>query len=385
MKKLLLLLTLSAFLWGACTQGHFHVNGAITGAADTVLYLEHITLAEGIVPIDSAKLDEKGTFELSGPVPANPEFYRLRVGRQCINLAIDSFETVTVNAPLEQMSFGYKVEGSGACDTIRLLGLKLAELERKVHAMFANRDFTVQEREDSIEAMVKNYKTEVKVQFIQNHYHLSSSYFACFQVLGTRLLFDPASDRSDLTWMQAVANSWNNRFPESPRTQNLCNIVAQARTHHSKPKEVVLDLTNSDVEVRELGIIDMTMPDVHGNEITLSSLRGKVVLLDFTAFALDGSAERTMQLREIYEKYRSRGFEIYQVSVDQDRHLWAQRCEHLPWVSVFCEEGLQSDIVELYQAYPVPYYFLIDRNCDLYARQEHMPDLEKAIEHLLQK
>ena len=75
-----------------------------------------------------------------------------------MNLAIDSTETVTVTAPLEQMSFGYQVEGSGPCDTIRLLGLKLAELERKVHAMVVNRSYTVQEREDSIEAMVKRLK-----------------------------------------------------------------------------------------------------------------------------------------------------------------------------------------------------------------------------------
>lgn len=385
MKKFLFIFPLLCILCGACSEGRFHVNGTITGAQDTVLYLEHITLGEGIVPVDSVKLDAEGHFELSAPKHPNPEYFRLRIGGQCVNLAIDSTETVTVTAPLEQMSFGYQVEGSGPCDTIRLLGLKLADLERKVHAMVVNRSYTVQEREDSIEAMVKRYKQEVKVQFIQNHYHSSSSYFACFQVLGTRLLFDPIADRSDLVWMQAVANSWNTRFPESPRTMNICNIVAQARAHHAKPREMVLDLTSSDIEVRELGIIDMTMPDIHGNEISLSSLRGKVVLLDFTAFALDGSSERIMQMREIYNKYHSKGFEIYQVSVDPNRHLWAQRCENLPWISVFCEEGLESDIVELYQAYPIPYYFLIDRNCDLFARQEHIGDLEKSIEYLLQK
>ncbi len=90
-----------------------------------------------------------------------------------------------------------------------------------------------------------------------------------------------------------------------------------------------------------------------------------------------------MQLRELYTQYHSRGFQIYQVSVDPDRHFWAQRCENLPWISVYCEEGMQSDIVTLYQVTQLPCYFLIDRNCDLVARQENIPDLRKAIEKAL--
>ena len=75
--------------------------------------------------------------------------------------------------------------------------------------------------------------------------------------------------------------------------------------------------------------------------------------------------------------------EIYQVSLDEDYHFWAQRSELLPWVCVFCEEGLQSDMVTLYRVDRVPTYFLIDRNCDLQARQEDIPNLRKAIEALL--
>ena len=50
---------------------------------------------------------------------------------------------------------------------------------------------------------------------------------------------------------------------------------------------------------------------------------------------------------------------------------------------VFCEEGAGSDILSIYQVTTLPYYFLIDRNCDLKARQEYIPDLAKAIEELL--
>lgn len=380
MRKLFYLI--AAVVLASCAQeSRFHVNGHITGAADTTLYLEHITLGDGIVAVDSARLDEKGTFQLSGAAPANPEFYRLRIGGQGINLAIDSTETVTVQADLAEMSFGYKVEGSGTCDTIRILGLKLAELEKAVHQVAQNRDLTIEEREERIDTLVARYKEDVKMNFIRERYDRTSSYFACFQILGSVRLFDPMQDKSDLTWLRAVANAWNEKYPGCPRTENLINIVAQGRRNQVKPKEIVLDLDNS--KVRELGIIDITMPDINGKERTLSDLRGKVVLLDFTSFALEGSHERTMQLRELYNKYHDRGLEIYQVSLDTNRNFWTQRCEHLPWVSVFCEEGSGSSIINLYQVHTLPYYFLIDRNCDLQARMENIPDLEKAIEKLL--
>ena len=346
-----------------------------------MMYLEHITLGDGIVAVDSVKLKQDGAFAMEGLAEGNPEFYRLRIGGQCINLAFDSTETVSVKANIKNMSFGYEVNGSNTCDTIRMLSKKLAELEQDIRKMAENRDYTVQERDSFIREMIVNYKNDVKMNFIHNHYDATYSYFACFQMLGPNVIFNPINEKSDLTWLRAVANAWNDKYPDCPRTKNLFNIVNEGRKNQVKPKQIVLDL--NDEKVRELGIIDITMPDIHGNESTLSDLKGKVVLLDFTAFSLQGSQERILEMRKLYDKFHDRGFEIYQIGLDPDRHFWAQHCEKLPWVSVYCEEGLNSDIVTLYQVQGLPTYFLIDRNCDLQARQENIRDIEKAIEALL--
>lgn len=381
MRKIFLLIVMATMMISCHQKGHFFVNGHITDAKDTVLYLEHISLGNGIETVDSVKLDESGAFELKGDTMSTPEFYRLRIGGQCINLAFDSTETVSIEASLKNMSFGYKVEGSGTCDTIRLLGLKLADLERSIDRVAKNRDYTVEERARMIDELVQQYKTEVKMEFIQNHYGATASYFACFQMLNGQLLFNPITDHSDLTWVRAVANAWNEMYPGSQRAENLFNIVLEGRRAQAKPREIVIDPNNS--KVRELGIIDMTFPDIHGAEKTLSSLRGKVVLLDFTALSLDGTPERTLRLRELYNRFHSRGFEIYQVCLDADRHFWTQRSEQLPWTCVYCEEGLESDILKLYNVQQLPTYFLIDRNCDLQARQEDVKDVKALIEKLL--
>lgn len=380
MKKIYLLIM--AALVAACQhKGEFHVEGRVTDAADTVMYLEHLSLGNGIEVVDSVKLDASGEFAMKGDTMATPEFYRLRIGGQCINLAFDSTETVTVEASLRDMSFGYTVKGSGTCDTIRILTLKLAGLERDIKAVAENRNYTVQERDSMIADLVQQYKTDVKMDIIQNRYASTASYFACFQMLGGQLLFNPMTDRSDLTWLRAVANAWNERYPGTQRTENLYNIVMEGHRMQAKPKQIVIDPAHS--KVRELGIIDMTFPDIQGRERTLSDLKGKVVLLDFTALSLDGTPERTLQLRELYDRYHSRGLEIYQVCVDPDRHFWTQRSEQLPWICVYCEEGIESDILTLYNVTQLPTYFLIDRNCDLKSRQEDYASLKASIERLL--
>lgn len=381
MKKTLFILFALVLLCACKQEKKFCIEGDISGADSLMLYLEHLTLGEGAVAIDSVRLKGDGTFRFEKTAATSPEFYRLRIGGGGINLVVDSTETVRVKADMKDLSFGYEVEGSGTCDTIRLLCLKLADLERKARRIAADRNFTVQERDSLIDGLVEQYKTDVKRDIMHNHFDKSYSYYACFQTLGTSLVFDPMHNKSDLTWMHAIANAWNEKYPSSPRTQNLCNIVQECRRSQAKPQQIVLDIDGE--KVRELGIIDMTFPDINGQERTLSDLRGNVVLLDFTAFTMDGSTERTLLLREIYDKYHDRGFEIYQVSLDPSQHLWKQRSEALPWVSVYCEEGLESDMLTLYNVTHLPSYFLIDRNCDLQARWEDIPDLEQAIEALL--
>ena len=381
MKKTLFMLLVAIVVCGCRQRKMFCIEGNISGADSCVLYLEHLSLGEGTLVVDSILLKEDGAFCFRKEATDAPEFYRLRIGGQGINLGIDSTETIKVTADLKDMSFGYKVEGSGTCDTIRLLCLKLADLEREARRISSDCNYTLVERDSMIESLVTKYKTEVKLDIIQNHYDATYSYYACFQALGNQLVFDPMHDKSDLTWMRAVANAWNERYPSSQRSENLRNIIQECRRNLAKPREIVLNIDGD--KVRELGIIDMTFPDVNARERTLSDLRGNVVLLDFTAFSMDGSADRTLLLRELYAKYHDRGFEIYQVSFDANEHLWKQRQETLPWVCVYCEEGLESDMLRLYNVQHLPSYFLIDRNCDLQARWEDIPDLEKAIEELL--
>lgn len=120
--------------FASCSNKKFHINGNITEAKDSMLYLENISL-DGPVAIDSVKLGEDGSFafEETAKDSVCPDFYRLRIAGQTINLSIDSTETISVKAAYPSMSYQYTVEGSENCSTIKELSLKQMKLQALVN------------------------------------------------------------------------------------------------------------------------------------------------------------------------------------------------------------------------------------------------------------
>ena len=76
----------------------FEINGRIAEADGKTLYFEAVTL-NGIEALDSIRLDENGDFRFHGMRPFNPEFYRLRIDRQIVNLSVDSTDTWKPRGP----------------------------------------------------------------------------------------------------------------------------------------------------------------------------------------------------------------------------------------------------------------------------------------------
>ena len=124
------------------------------------------------------------------------------------------------------------------------------------------------------------------------------------------------------------------------------------------------------------------LKDNRGNVRRLSDLKGKVVLLDFHLFSGDGSADRIMMMRDIYNKYHSRGFEIYQVSVDADEHFWKTKTAALPWISVRMDDN-NTKVLSNYNVQAVPTFFLLDKNVNVVKRDAQIKDVNAEIEALL--
>ncbi len=380
MKKYVILAVV-ALAMTACSEKKFHVEGQITNAKDSVLYFENIGLA-GPEVLDSVRLGDDGSFSFSGECPEAPEFYRLRVSDQIISLSIDSTETVTVKAQWPQMASQYEVSGSKECQTIKTLALKQMDLQQRAINVSRNTELDVDQVNDSILAMVRQYKDEVKKQYIFPNPGKPSAYFALFQTLGNMLLFNPQNDKEDIKVFAAVATSWDTYWPEAERGKNLHNIAIEGMKN-VRINEAKASQTIDASKVQEAGLIDIALTDNHGKMRHLTDLKGKVVLLDFHVFATNDSPARILLLRELYNKYQAQGLEIYQVSLDADEHFWKQQTSALPWISVREDRGANSTTLSIYNVQTVPEFFLIDRGNNIVGRSQSIKDLEQAIKNLL--
>ena len=380
MKKYLMI-AVAALAIASCSEKKFHVEGSISNAKDSLLLLENVGIEE-ITVVDSVRLDEDGTFSFSGDAQEAPEFYRLRIAGQIINVSIDSTETVTIKAQYPQMATQYEVSGSDNCLKIKELALKQIDLRQRAIAINDNAELTVQATNDSIMALVRQYKEDIKKNYIYAEPDKSYAYFALFQTLGDMLLFNPRADREDIKAFAAVATSWDANYPNSARGANLHNIAIEGMNNiriNDAARAQQIDAS----KVTTAGLIDITLPDNKGKQRSLTELKGKVVLLDFHVFASEQSPARILQLRELYNKYHAQGLEVYQVSIDPDEHFWKQQTAALPWISVRDAEGLQSQVLATYNVQGIPAFFLIDRENNIVGRAETIKDLEQAIKNLL--
>ena len=379
---MVLVATAAAVFTTSCNNKKFQVKGNIEGAKDSMLYLENLSL-DGPVAIDSAKLDEQGTFSFSVDAPTAPEFYRLRIAGQIINVCADSTETVTIKAQWPGMATNYQVEGSEECSIIRELSLKQIDLQAKVIAIQSNYNLNDQVAADSIMALVDAYKKEVKLNYIFKAPMRASSYFALFQAIGNTLLFNPQVSEDDIKVFAAVATSWDTYHPDALRGQNLHNIAIEGMKNIRIMRNKLANTNVDASKVHVSGLIDISLMDNRGNVRNLSDLKGKVVMLDFHVFGTKESTQRIMQMRELYNKYHDRGFEIYQVSFNDDEHFWKTQTEALPWISVRDADGGNSQNLVAYNVNTLPTFFLIDRNNVLQKRDAQIKDIDKEIQSLL--
>lgn len=383
MKKITFV-ALAALALSSCNSGpQFKVNGVVSDANGKMLYLESSAL-EGIIPLDSVKLKGNGSFSFRQACPESPEFYRLRVDDKVINFSVDSTETIEIKAPYVDFAAAYTVEGSENSQKIKELSLKQARLQNRVNALLAaarSNKLGHDVFEDSLSVLLKNYKDDVKVNYIFAAPNTAAAYFALFQKLNDYLIFDPLNSKDDIKCFAAVATSLNNSYPHAIRSKNLYNIVIKGMKNTRAPKQKTIEIPED--KIAETGVIDISLRDIQGNVRKLSELKGKVVLLDFSVYQTQAGAPHNLMLRELYNKYANQGFEIYQVSLDADEHFWKTSADNLPWICVRDGNGIYSNTAALYNVRQVPAFFLVNRNNELSARGEDVKDLESAIKSLL--
>ena len=369
---------MSAILWLACKNDTqlFTLKGTIKNAVGKTLYLEHTDVSK-ILVIDSLLLTSEN-FKFQQPRPEIPDFYRLRLDNQVINLAIDSTETIVIKSNAEYFSQNYVLEGTCAesqkIKELVILHTQTLQEYRDLQTAYKNGKVSEKQYFIELEILLEKYKNPAKTYILADFSSLSS-YFALFQQIDNFLIFD-VYEKADNKLFGAVANAWNLNYPESPRTEQLKNLFTHARVVMRGEQTSLPAISEADSKV----FFDLSLPSLQEKEIRLSEIAtGKLVLIDFTAYSDASSPEHNTELLKIYRKYHTQGLEIYQIALDTDEHLWKNAAVNLPWICVRDLQSTYSPNLQKYNVREIPTTFLMDRSGEIVLKMNDLQNPEKDL------
>ncbi len=131
--------------------------------------------------------------------------------------------------------------------------------------------------------------------------------------------------------------------------------------------------------------LNFSVAGLKGDSINLSSLKGKVVLLDFWASWCGPCRVSNRQLVKLYNKYKQSGFEIFGVSIDEDKDDWKKAIakDKITWLQGNDTGGWDARGAVKWQVDAIPASFLVNKNGDVVAINLEKTDLERKVKELL--
>lgn len=374
-------------VFSGCNQNKYQIKGTITGAEGKTLFLEKMQLDRDF-PIDSVVLNHKGKFSFKGERLQVPTFFRLRLSpSNFITLLLDTTEHVNILAEGKNLEDTYTLEGSIGSKKIQILNQRLKSLRHTVDSLMEiyealpSDDVTYQKNEIArqLKEAIDKHKNFIGT-FVMDNPRSFASYYALFQRLSDNTMVLNVMDKKEQVYFATIATSLNLLYPESPRVKQLYNYVLSAKVQE-KQVQILKELESK----AEKTIPEISEKNIYGEEIALSSLQGKVVLLSFWASWNEASRRANDHLKKVYEKYHHRGFEIYQVSLDRSKVLWENAVinDNLPWINVSDLRYTDSYPARVYNVKQLPANYLISRDGDIIGKNLFGSILEEKIEEAL--
>jgi peroxiredoxin len=228
------------------------------------------------------------------------------------------------------------------------------------------------------QAIIKQKRFTISY-LVENMGSLSSVY-ALYQKYDDETLV--LNQENDLQYFKAVADSLETVYPNSSLTKSLqADIQQQVLAFEEAVK------LNSLLEMADevTSILDLSIPDRDGNEISLSSLQGNVILVSFWASGNSSSIQALLQLQSTYNKYHNKGFEVYAISMDINKVNWMNAIDfnEFNWINVSELSFPESEAALLYNITQLPTNFLINREGDIVAKNLYGRVLNTWLDNLI--
>ena len=379
MKKLLFVLPL--LLLFACNQGPtVKIKGSIKDGDGIMLYLDklHVARAE---TIDSVKLDKDGEFHFKTKI-TEPGFYLLRLSNgKLITLLANPEEEIELSSISTHMSSAYIVSGSEGSALVKDLNDKLKATKDSIAVIkkqLEEKKLDLNYSSISQNLLAKYIEViqdqrEFSTNFILKNATSLSSYLALYQKINKNTY--TLNENSDIKFAKIVASSMRALYPEHEYTKAVLANLADMQKNLSS-----LKLKNF---IKEQGsnYPELSLKNTKGEEVNLNSLDGKLIVLSFWASQNPASRKLNSTLKKIYKKYKNKGLEIYQVSVDTDEKLWKEAVKEdgLKWINV-CEPTNGSSIaISNFNVKQIPANYIISKEGSFVGKNLYGLALEEKV------
>jgi peroxiredoxin len=387
MRRLLLLTFIVVGILSCGSQSNeFTIEGKVSNSDNEKIYLAEMKMNR-LKKIDSVQVKDDGTFSFTGYTNIPKFFTVYTTPRNSLTLVVGPDEDIKLTGNIKSLKKTYEVKGSEGSEKIHELRNNLIETVSKLDSLgqiFKNNpdkepgdQLRMRLNKESNE-IVKKHKEYTK-QFIDDNLGSLATIMALYQQLGPQsYVLNP---RDDLKYYEKVDSSLMELYPNSEPVKSL---HSQIKMYKSRMKENSVNIPNL-----EIGNVppEIALPNPQGDTIALSSLRGEYVLLDFWASWCKPCRIENPNLVRAYKRFKDKGFEIYQVSLDKKRSVWVNAIEkdNLDWIHVSDLNFWNSSVVRSYNLSSIPANFLLNKKGEIVAKNLRGDALHAKLNEVLKE